>query len=454
MSRGPTEWEESTLKERILKADVVVRARFTSKSVSNRSSYAPSAGRTHYFPYVEFTFTVLETLKGTAASTIIVELFASPPIHDVPSTAIDAEQKATDWIDDWYDSQWEDRDAILFLADIDNTAEAHAFSGRSSDVEYVFVGHRSLGAISVNAYDDWSIRGKYNKTWLPANSTTAGTETFYLENPDEVEDADTVTLSSLKSSITSVLAEVRDSVPGHRECLIAKEVEERVVRPAGYWYDNQVEIESGLPAGTVLAVLGASGSRIYHRHHLYGDDAPYFDTTLVDEDTDPRNGYDGNTKTVRPLPAGRYVVEEARQLQTMVPCGYIPSWRSRWTFIVTALVDTLHELFFDPVTVGSAISADSTNGLLKPVLFTDANGASATIQRIEWQSGMVEIEVTPNDALTGHIVDIIELDGTVSLSLDVADATADAANDTLSWSVSEQPWHGGDKLMVRIREAR
>ena len=268
MSRDLTEWEVSTLKERILKADVVVRARLASKAVSNRSIYEPSAGRIDYFPYVEFTFTVLETLKGTAASTIIVELVVSPPIYDVPSTATDAEQKATDWKDDWYDSQWDDRDAILFLADIDNTAEAHTFSGRSSDVEYVFVGHRSLAATSVNAYDDWSIRGKYNKTWLPANSTTAGAETFYLESPDEEEDPDTVTLSSLKSSITSVLAEVRDSVPGYRECLIAKEVEERVVRPAGYWYDNQVEIESGLPAGTVLAVLGASGSRIYHRHHL------------------------------------------------------------------------------------------------------------------------------------------------------------------------------------------
>ncbi len=45
------------------------------------------------------------------------------------------------------------------------------------------------------------------------------------------------------------------------------------------------------------------------------------------------------------------------------------------------------------------------------------------------------------------------MDGTVSLSLDVAEATADAANNTLSWSVSEQPWEDGALLMVRIRGA-
>ena len=49
-------------------------------------------------------------------------------------------------------------------------------------------------------------------------------------------------------------------------------------------------------------------------------------------------------------------------------------------------------------------------------------------------------------------MDFIELDGSVSLSLAVADATVDAANDTLIWSVPSPPWHDGDKLMVRIGE--
>ena len=48
---------------------------------------------------------------------------------------------------------------------------------------------------------------------------------------------------------------------------------------------------------------------------------------------------------------------------------------------------TLHEAFFDPVTVGTAVAADSANGVLKPAEFTDANGASATIERIAWEAG-------------------------------------------------------------------
>ena len=130
--------------------------------------------------------------------------------------------------------------------------------------------------------------------------------------------------------------------------------------------------------------------------------------------------------------------------------------------IVTATDGTLHELFFDPVTFGSGVATDASNGVLKPATFTDANGASASIGSIAYeysstnsgQGGTVEIEVDPVDALEGQLVDIIELDGTVSLSLDVADATVDSANDTLSWSVSSAPWEDGDLLMVRIREAR
>ena len=54
-------------------------------------------------------------------------------------------------------------------------------------------------------------------------------------------------------------------------------------------------------------------------------------------------------------------------------------------------------------------------------------------------------------ALAGRVLDFIELDGRASLSLVIDDATVDAANNTLNWSVSSQPWEDGDKLMLRIR---
>ena len=89
---------------------------------------------------------------------------------------------------------------------------------------------------------------------------------------------------------------------------------------------------------------------------------------------------------------------------------------------------------------------------MEPAAFTDANGSSATIQRIEWASDTVKVKVSPHTGLAGYKLDFIELDGSVSLSLQVDNATVDAAYRTLSWTVSEQPWHDGDKLMLRIAE--
>ena len=123
-----------------------------------------------------------------------------------------------------------------------------------------------------------------------------------------------------------------------------------------------------------------------------------------------------------------------------------------WTVTVAEHGRTLHEALFDPVTDGSAVAADSSNGQLDPAAFTDANGAAATIQRIEWAADTVKVKVSPHTELAGHKLDFIELDGSVSLSLQVDEATVDAANRTLSWTVSEQPWHDGDLLMVRIAE--
>ena len=138
-----------------------------------------------------------------------------------------------------------------------------------------------------------------------------------------------------------------------------------------------------------------------------------------------------------------------------IPCNYVLSFE--WTVTVTAPDDTLHEAFFDPVTDGSAVAADGSNGVLKPATFTDANGASATIERIAWEagageSGTVKLKLSPHSGIAGHIVDFIALYGSAPLSLIAAAATVDAAADTLSWSMSSRPWEDGDKLMLRIRE--
>ena len=150
----------------------------------------------------------------------------------------------------------------------------------------------------------------------------------------------------------------------------------------------------------------------------------------------------------RPLPAGEYRFDLKEPRPRYAICNFVIS--NEWTVTATAPDGTLHEAFFDPVTDGGAVAADSANGVLEPASFTDA-GATTTIERIEWEAGTATMKLTPHTALAGRVVDFIELDGKVSLSLIVDEATVDTANNTLSWSVSPQPWDDGDKLMVRIR---
>ena len=138
---------------------------------------------------------------------------------------------------------------------------------------------------------------------------------------------------------------------------------------------------------------------------------------------------------------------------------------------VTPPEGTLHEFFFDPVTDGTPVAANSTNGVLSPASFTGADGATSTISSLAWEpsstsseavagsnGGQVKLEFTtvsdPDDVIGDHMLDFIELDGSVSLSLEVFDATvgAEPASNTLSWAVSSQPWENGDKLMIRIRK--
>ena len=62
----------------------------------------------------------------------------------------------------------------------------------------------------------------------------------------------------------------------------------------------------------------------------------------------------------------------------------------------------------------------------------------------------MKLELSPHSTLAGHTLDFIALDGSVQLSLKVAEAEADETTGTLTWKVESQPWKAGDKLMLRI----
>ena len=109
----------------------------------------------------------------------------------------------------------------------------------------------------------------------------------------------------------------------------------------------------------------------------------------------------------------------------------------------------MHEAFFDPVAIGAGVGADGTNGVLKPAAFT-VGGASATITSLKWEAGAVTMELNPSASLAGHAIDFIALDGSVTSTLSFDDATQGGGG-ALTWSVANQPWNAGDKLMLRVR---
>ena len=243
-------------------------------------------------------------------------------------------------------------------------------------------------------------------------------------------------------------------IEGFRECIWDKIYYERTYRAGPAW--TPPEFEATLASGSAI---GAEVHRRnipnyrrgpqYHRFWLSGPHVDLFQSGVEDDDTVPDNGYDHTLVLARPLPAGEYHVNDHMQHHDDFPCNFVPDTYSKWTVTVTAPAGTVHEAFFDPVAIGAAVGADSSNGVLKPAAFT-VGGASATITSLKWESGVVRM-LNPSASLAGHAIDFIALDGSVALTLSFDNATQSGG--ALTWSVADQPWQAGDLLMLRIRAA-
>ncbi|MCY4475057.1 MAG: hypothetical protein OXC83_06435 [Chloroflexi bacterium] len=460
-ARPPAYLGDTSLEERILASPTIVRVRLDSVS-STTESGSTYQGMKH-IALLEFGFTVLEYLKGNGANDIVAvwaaESFDTQQEAEDALPAIAAERAAL----------WDNRNAIVFL----QHSATYLPSTQQAD-RFFFSGVHLVGGVSDDYY---SLGSRGNKLWLPAAASmgapsqpSGDQQRFLLDVPPDSGTGPMVTLGELKARIAAVTArlDAGDGSEQYRECL------ERTYRYEGqdqyristgdevlFFPTPDVKLASGLGASSVVheAIAYTDLSNIRLQVWLEGTDADLFNVEFGDAVPSDFSGADGNRDlfefayrvvSARPLPAGTYTTDYNLRDAHFVPCqGY--TYRHDWTIPVEAPDGTLHETFFDPVADGAAVAADDTNGVLNPASFTDTDGAAATIERIEWESGKVKFELSSDDALAGHVVDFIELDGTVSLSLHTDDATVDAANDTLSWSVASQPWHDGDQLMVRVR---
>ncbi len=419
---------------------------------------------------MKFNLDVAEYLKGSGPSSIVA-VWVDAKSYETRGEA--DETKA--YILERRDDQWDDREAIIFLIG------ERSGLGSLLDGQLQRADHFLLAIGDPFSFDDgYSLHSRAYKDWLPAASatgTTGDAQEFLLDVPGSNSTTPKITLGGLKTRITEVMAELNggDGSEAYKECVRAKYELEREARYARevngneFYTDSNLNrnLVSGLPARTLLAERNWYGvyPDIKGKTWLEGRDGAVFSVEQGEATPNDSSGdgvltagvdetrYMESFLTVRPLPAGVYEIDRKEVWAGFIPCNYELS--HAWPITVTAPAGVLHELFFDPVTVGTTIAADDTNGVLKPASFED-DGVTTNISRISWESGAVKLEIDPHDGLTGHVLDFIELDGTVSLSLDVADATVDAANNILSWGVPtlSWPWEDGDKLMVRIREAK
>ena len=464
----PAYFGEESIEERIAKADIVVTARLDRTTTEVATTTAEHwSGK--YYPALRFHLTVSEYLNGSGANSITV--------LTVQGVTYDTEKEAEDaapGIVATRDATWDDREAILFLTE-EHRSDIFSASVQGANDYYLATG---------GPYQDmYSLHNRYRKLWLPSAGTpaTGDDQEFLLAVPEPNIDTPTITLGELKRRITAVNAKLNagDGSDAYKGCIAAtyqSERQERVRMSGSSAQSRNFEptwdgtFAPGQPAGAEVYKYDPGWAQPAEKKSqlwLDGRDAALFAVKLGDLRPGPDRDRDGQSDgfefdqsvvSARPLPAGTYEFNH-----NVIPWFYLACERTVTFAItenVTAPSGVLHEMFFDPVAVGSTVAADDTNGVLKPATFTDANGASSTLSSISYESGTVKVEVTtgsgsgtrPDDALSGHVLDFIELDGTVSLSLDVGEATVDAPNDTLSWSVESQPWKDGDLLMVRVYE--
>ena len=464
----------SSLEERILASPVIARVRLDS--TTSTVEFGTIVQGTKYMALLEFNFTVQEYLKGSGA-TNIVAVWDADPVFDTQQEAEDALPA----IVAARDTQWDDREAIVFL----QNSQTYLSSSQQADRYYLSWEYDDTYS---SRDDNYSIASRHNKLWLPATAAigapsqpSGDQQSFLMDVPPDTGTPSTITLGEMKSR-TAVVAAKLDASDGseeYRECVeLTYEYE---ARERHYWatYPNRSgsfirnvpphehEFDSGLAMGSILYEdelgFGPTADNL-NQLWLDGGDVDMFsvefgETVPYDSTGDGVNDIVNFTQRVvsaRPLPEGEYRFHYNSRGTMFALCD---GWtiRYEWTVTVKAPEGTLHEAFFDPVTVGTAVAADSTNGVLSPASFTDANGVSATIERIAWEpdiggSGMVKLKLSPHTGIAGHTVNFIALDGSVSLSLEVADATVDATTGTLSWTVTSQPWQSGDKLMLRVHQ--
>ena len=385
-------------------------------------------------------FRVIEYLKGTGPAEIVV--------------APDTRSRNT---------TWDDREALLFLT-ISRDREGSGTSGAqgaNAAREFAFSNshYKNPEGYTIDTLDP---------SWLPAEIDGIGASGA-SSNPSFITDSQapggdpepTVSLADLRMKIAWM--EGGDGILGYDRCIGVVLNYKKYNRDYEAFYGTpsthnewEKELVSGAGQGTLVSAYDVNGGLTYDKYWLTGQDSQLFMSLVVDDDEDPLTGHKNHLAIARPLPAGVYRFAHHVIGNEYMPCGFTPDTRLLWIVTITAPLGTVHEAFFDGVTIGSAVGVDAAHGVLKPKSFPVTEGVNTpTIQKATWEAGRAVVEFEPSLPLEGHHLELIALDGSLSLRLDFDDAseTIEGVKRTFVWNVCNQPWVNGDLLMLRIRRS-
>ena len=470
----------------ILTADVIARASLVSKRTQVAQLYTEENsgwGVAIWSPMLEFRFRVHEYLKGSGPAEIGGVVYRTDHAGSHWTTREQAQAGAENMLAA-HDSRWDSREAIVFL-----WSEDHYIDDRIqlATGQYWFGPMVYPGFISA-----YSVASIFKKAWLPeATQSGGGTarstdeKLFLLDAPvptstqamaarfsapyrvgrasPSASSSPTISLSALKQRVKALEAAANaGGTPEYRACIEASYSYENALRNAIVrdgpmpHVEHTIAIESGLPADTHLQdyPTGSGPSRDEIGIGWFkGPDKDLVRFVNVDFTTSTANQirFTRRAVTTRPLPASDYTVYPNYTWHGGMVCARYPEIsRNHFALYltVTAPERTLHEAFFDPVAIGTAVGADGANGVLNPSAFS-LDGTTTTITSLKWENGGVTMALSPTStSLADYAIDFIDTTGTTTLSL-----TSDNASTTvLTWTVPSKPWADGDLLMLRIHE--
>ena len=309
-----------SLEEQIFTSKVIVRASLLSATAGTETVPSDPGVAPTYRALQVLRFRAHEYLKGTGPEETVVVVRSD---HSYLTEA-QARQAATAAMSQ-RNTAWDGRQGVLFLSALTppfvSDEGASGASQRASAEQFAFT-------LSNYQQSEWDYAiDTLSRAWLPASDAVAGA-TGQSGDPtssqgfitDGAQPPPVVSLAELRTMIAEndTLLEAGEGITDYVECIHLKILRERY-RRADPWTPRQkgTTIASGSATGTEV-YRGTRNERYpgYHHYWLSGPDMVLFQALIVDDDSEPNNGYD-HTLTTAGAPSPRWRVPRSLQLAAL-----------------------------------------------------------------------------------------------------------------------------------------